>query len=268
MDTGLRGKVAVVTGASQGLGEAIAIGLREEGCKLAILARRQEKLDELAARLAGGLPDEVLAIACDVTVDADVTAAFDKIRDRFQTVDILVNNAGGPNNKAMLFEDIDEDMWRQTLELNVISLVRVTRHALPFMIEKQWGRIINISSESAQQPDATTPDYNSAKAAVNTFTKSLSKSHGARGILTNSVAPAFTTTPLMEEFVEREAERLGVSGDDVIAGMLANFRPHIEVKRPGRAEEVAAAVVFLASEKASFINGCVLRVDGGSVASI
>ena len=267
MDTGLRGKVAVVTGASQGLGEAIAIGLRDEGCKVALLARTQAKLDMVAAKMAAGAPGEVQAIACDVTSDVQVRAAFGHILDRFGRIDILVNNAGGPSGQ-MNFEDIDEAAWRSTFELNVVSAVRATRHALPSMIENGWGRIINISSESAVQPDATTPDYNACKAALNTFTKSLSKSHAARGVLSNVVAPAFTYTPLMEQFVANEAERLGVTGDDVIAGMLASFRPHIEVKRPGRAEEVAAAVVFLASERASFINGCILRVDGGSVASI
>jgi NAD(P)-dependent dehydrogenase (short-subunit alcohol dehydrogenase family) len=268
LDTGLNQKVAVVTGASEGLGAAISSGLRAEGCRLAILARGKEKLDRLAAELARGAPNEVITIVCDVMSAEQVNAGFAKILAHFGGIDILVNNAGGPSSTAFDFESIDDGSWLKTFEFNVLSSVRATRLALPSMLAKGWGRVINISSESAQQPDAGSADYNASKAALNTLTKTLSKNYADRGVLFNVVAPAFTETPLMKRFVGMEAERLGIDYQQALAGMLKTFRPHIEVKRAGKASEVAAAVVFLASEQASFINGSIVRVDGGSVASI
>jgi NAD(P)-dependent dehydrogenase (short-subunit alcohol dehydrogenase family) len=136
------------------------------------------------------------------------------------------------------------------------------------MQRQQWGRIVNISSESGTQPDAFMPQYNASKSALNSLTKSLSKAYAKDGILVNTVSPAFIMTPLVGEFMEQRAQAAGTSRAQAEAEFLAQNRPHIELKRPGRSEEVASAVVFLASEQASFITGTNLRVDGGSVASI
>ena len=149
-----------------------------------------------------------------------------------------------------------------------MSAVRSTRAVLPYMQQQKWGRIINISSESGTQPDAFMPHYNASKAAMNNLTKSLSKTCGTDGILVNTVSPAFITTPLVAEMIATMARGRGVTPQEAQAQFLANNRPHIELRRPGRSEEVAAAVVFLASERASFITGTNLRVDGGSVASL
>jgi NAD(P)-dependent dehydrogenase (short-subunit alcohol dehydrogenase family) len=256
-----------VSGASQGLGAAIAAELRREGCRVALLARNFDKLEAVARSIGADAPGSVLPIRCDVLSRADIEAAVAQVIARFGGVDILVNNAGGPSG-ARAFEEVSDAEWTLTYELNVLSAVRLTRAALPSMLAKGWGRIINVSSESAVQPDPIMPDYNSAKAALNAFTKTLSKSHAARGILCNAVAPAFMESPALHNAIAAAAAQQGIDAAAAEQQMLRTIRPHIEVKRSGRAEELAAAVAFLASERASFINGCILRVDGGSVASI
>ena len=166
------------------------------------------------------------------------------------------------------FGTLTDDDWLQVLNLNVLSAVRATRAVLPYMQKQKWGRIINISSESGTQPDAFMPHYNASKAALNNLTKSLSKAYAADGILVNTVSPAFIMSPLVSELLQKMAKEQSQTPEQVTAQFLANNRPHIELKRPGESEEVASAVVFLASEQASFITGTNLRVDGGSVASI
>jgi NAD(P)-dependent dehydrogenase (short-subunit alcohol dehydrogenase family) len=186
---------------------------------------------------------------------------------RFGRVDIAINNAGGADSFSP-FHELSDDQFRRTWELNFLSAVRIIRAVLPKMREYKWGRIINISSESAVQPDPLGADYNSAKGALNTLTKTLSKAYAAEGILVNTVSPAFTLTPLLRSFIERTAADQSITFDEAQAAMLKSFRPHIEVRRPGKPEDVAAAVAFLASELASFVNGADMRVDGGSVASV
>lgn len=267
MELGLSGKTAVVTGASRGIGLAIARELRREDCKVAILARDVDKLSAVAREISDGKPDCVLPIGCDVLSREDIDAAIRAVTARYGGVDILVNNAGGARGMRP-FEDVSDEDWLWTFEFNVLSAVRLTRAVLPSMIEKKWGRIINISSESAVQPDSMMPEYNSAKGALNTFTKTLSKIHAREGILANVVAPAFMESEALRGFIAKAAADQGTDVATAEKDLLKSFRPHIEVGRAGKAEEAAAAVAFLASERASFINGCILRVDGGSVASL
>jgi NAD(P)-dependent dehydrogenase (short-subunit alcohol dehydrogenase family) len=186
---------------------------------------------------------------------------------RFGTVHVLVNNAGGVGAFAA-FHDLTDENWLDIFNLNVMSAVRASRAVLPYMQKQKWGRIINISSESATQPDGFMPHYNASKAAMNNLTKSLSKAYATDGILVNTVSPAFIMTPLLSNVLQKMANEQGASLEEAIAHFLANNRPHIEVKRPGEPKEVASATVFLASEQASFITGTNLRVDGGSVASV
>ena len=267
MDLGLRDRVALVTGASRGIGAAIAERLHGEGCRLALLARDQTHLDTLANRMTGSHAPEVFVRSCDVTSADQCASAVAETLQRFGRVDIAVNNAGGADSFSP-FHELTDDQFRKTWELNVLSAVRIIRAVLPGMRAHKWGRIINISSESAVQPDPIGADYNSAKGALNTLTKTLSKAYAADGILVNTVSPAFTLTPLLRAFIQRTATDQSITFDEAQAAMLKNFRPHIEVRRPGKPEEVAAVVAFLASELASFVNGADLRVDGGSVASV
>jgi NAD(P)-dependent dehydrogenase (short-subunit alcohol dehydrogenase family) len=165
------------------------------------------------------------------------------------------------------FQDLSDDDWLEILNLNLLSAVRTTRAVLPFMQRQKWGRIINISSESGTQPDAFMPHYSASKAGMNNLTKSLSKAYAADGILVNTISPAFIMTPLVANMLQRMAKEQGTR-EEVAGQCLEKNRPHIELKRPGESEEVASAVVYLASERASFITGANLRVDGGSVASV
>jgi NAD(P)-dependent dehydrogenase (short-subunit alcohol dehydrogenase family) len=237
-----------------------------EGARVALNARKTEELDRAVAeiRQAGG---DALAVRADVTDARDVERMVGEVVARFETIHVLVNNAGGVGSFAR-FEDLSDDDWLSVIDLNLFSTVRVTRAVLPHMRRQKWGRIINISSESGQQPDPEMANYNASKAAIINLTKSLSKAYASEGILVNVVSPAFIMTPLVAGMMEAQGKAAGIPREEAVARFLAGHRPHIELRRPGRSEEVAAAVAFLASEAASFINGANLRVDGGSVASL
>lgn len=267
MQLGLKEKVVLVTGASKGIGKAIAQAFAEEGSRVAIAARDPSTLEPAAAEIHKSTGADVLGVVADVTLPEDVKRMSSEVIHRFGTVHVLVNNAGGVGKFAS-FDQLSDEDWREILDLNVMSAVRATREVLPYMQRQKWGRVINISSESGTQPDAFMPHYNASKSALNSLTKSLSKAYALDGILINTVSPAFIMTPLVAQFMEQRANSARISRGQAEAEFLAQNRPHIELKRPGRSEEVAAAVVFLASEQASFITGANLRVDGGSVASI
>jgi 3-oxoacyl-[acyl-carrier protein] reductase len=177
-----------------------------------------------------------------------------------------LNNVGGASLTP--FEELSDEDWINTFQLNVLSTVRLIRAVLPSMQHQHWGRIINISSESGTQPDPIMQHYNAAKAAVTNLTKSLSKAYGKDGILVNTVSPGWTKTPLTEALFAAQAQKQGITLQEFEQAFLRESRPHMALSRAGRPEEVASAVVFLASEAASFITGANLRVDGGSVTSI
>ena len=262
----LHNKVALITGSSKGIGKAIAIALAKTGCQVILTARDQKELSTAVQEIKneGG---KAISIASDLTKSKDVTKLIHQIITQFGTIDILVNNVGGVH-EFVSFEDLSDEDWTNMLELNLLSNVRVTRAVLPYMQKQKWGRIINISSESGTQPDALIPHYNAAKAAITNLTKSLSKVYGKDGILINTVSPAFILTPQIEGILIEKAKERNISVEALLDDLFQTLRPNIQRQRPGQPEEVASAVVFLASEQASFITGTNLRVDGGSVASV
>ncbi|MEJ2689357.1 MAG: glucose 1-dehydrogenase [Deltaproteobacteria bacterium] len=266
MNLGLGDKVALVTGSSQGIGHAIAAALAAEGCRVIITGRDPERLNEAKEdiRKTGG---RVHAVTGDALNPADIEHVVKETVSHYRTLHILVNNVGGVGRFAPFHKLSDED-WEHVLRLNVMSAVRFTRAALPYMQRQQWGRIINIASESGLQPDPEMPHYNASKGAILVLTKSLSKAYAADNILINSVSPAFIRTPLVMDMMQQEAEKKGLPVKKIIDLFLRQKRPHIELKRPGEEKEVAAVVAFLASEVASFVTGANYRVDGGSVASV
>ena len=266
MELGLKGKVVLVTGSSKGIGRSIVAAFAREGCRVVINGRSQKELDAAAAEMRSG-SSEIHIVVADVMQAEGAKLAVEETVRRFGTIHILVNNAGGIGRFAS-FEELSDQEWLDVLNLNVLSTVRVTRAALPYMQRQKWGRIINISSESGTQPDPMMPHYNSSKAALNCLTKSLSKAYGKDGILINTVSPAFIRTPLVEEMFAGQAKAKGITVDQAEKEMLRDFRPNIALGRAGRPVETAGIVVFLASDQASFITGSNYRVDGGSVASI
>jgi NAD(P)-dependent dehydrogenase (short-subunit alcohol dehydrogenase family) len=266
MNLELNNKTALVTGGSKGIGKAIAIALAEEWVNVIICGRGEDALNE-AAKEIEEINENVLAIPCDLTKQSDVDQLVAAAIDRYKTIDILVNNAGIASGFDE-FESLDIEEWQHIFDVNLFGAVRVTRAVIPFMKKTGFGRIINISSESGMQPDAFMPHYNASKAALINFTKSLSKAYAADGILVNTVSPAFILTPMLENLLIDNAEKQNISYDEALQQFLKENRPHVEVKRPGTVDEVASAVLYLASNKASFVNGMNLRVDGGSVASL
>ncbi len=262
MDYGLKDKVAVVTGGTGGIGAAIAEALAAEGARVAIVGRNQDEADKAAAKI-----EAAIGIAADLTREEDAQAAIDKVMKRLGGVHALVNVAGGVT-KFGSFDDLSDEDWRKDLDLNLMSAVRMVRAVLPAMRAQRWGRIISVASEDGIQPYPDVPNYACAKAALLALSKSLSKLLAMDGILVNTVSPAFVMTPLVERMLKEKAEEDSTDCDEAVKRFLSEKRPHIELKRPGRPEEVAAAVAFLASEQASFILGANLRVDGGSVPAV
>lgn len=268
MTTPLSGRTALVTGASQGIGEAIARLLHRQGARVALLARDQGKLDKLAAELGSG----ALPIAADVTDAAGLAAAIRTVEADLGGIDIAVNNAGGLRSSTgdlfRPFEQVSDEDRTETWVFNVLSAVRVSRAVVPGMAERGWGRVVNISSESSVQPDPVAIEYAAAKGALNVLTKGLSKAYAGRGVLVNTVSPAFVDTPVLREVLAQREGAEGLAADELAAHFLSDFRPNIGLGRACKPEDVAAAVAFLVSDGASFITGANLRVDGGSVASI
>lgn len=265
METGLKNKVVVVTGATGGIGKAIAAAFVGEGARVAIVGRRQADADKVARELAPtGLAK---GFETDLLKMPEVAKLVDEVKHEWGPCQILVNAAGGVTKFASFLELSDEE-WQQDIELNLMTAVRATRAFLPGMRTLGWGRVISIASESGIQPDADIPNYNAAKAGLIAFSKSISKAYARDGVLINTVSPAFVMTPLVRRMIEERGKKKHLEFDAALKDFLKAERPHIELHRPGAPKEVAAAVLFLASESASFILGANLRVDGGSVASV
>jgi 3-oxoacyl-[acyl-carrier protein] reductase len=266
MDLGLRGRTAIVTGGSKGIGLAIAATLAAEGARVVVAARGQGAIDDAVASIvaAGG---QAIGCAFDVTAADAAEQLVRATIEHFGTVDILVNNAGGQRTRAG-FDDLTDEDFLEAYADNVLSVVRMVRAVLPAMRAQQWGRIINIVSEASTQPERVFQHYNAAKAAELNLTKSLSKALARDGILVNAVAPGLISTPAVEDSFAEGAQAQNRPIEEVKADFFRKFKPGLVLGRAGTSAEVAAVVAFLASKQASYVTGSNYRVDGGSVVGI
>lgn len=263
MDLGIAGRVAVVTGASRGIGRAVAEILAREGVHLVISSRGPDALAAAAQELArpGTQVDTVAGDVVDVAVtDAIIATAL----DRHGRVDILVNNAGGEAGHLPIDRLTDED-WEDAYRLYVVSPMRLTVAALPSMRDQRWGRIVNVSSYTARVPEPFCAPYAAAKAAIVNATRNLSRSFGPDGITANCVLPGLTDTEGVRSGFDEAAAATGRSNEELVARMLQ--RAPIDTGRLGTSGEVAAAIAFLCSEQAAWITGAAINVDGGTVRS-
>lgn len=258
MDLGLKGKVALVAGASKGLGKAVALGLAREGAHVAILARDQARIELAAKEIREATNAQVIAITADVTRAEDVQRAIAETIQPFGTIHILVTNAGGPPPAA--FMALTEEQWQSAVNLTLMSAVRLSRAAIPYMQKQKWGRILHIGSYSVKHPIENLMLSNSIRAAVVGLGKTQALELGKDGILVNSVLPGWTMTERVDQLMNDRASRNSTSAQDE----SDKIAKEIPLGRMGKPEEFANTVVFLASECASYVNGVALAVDGGA----
>jgi 3-oxoacyl-[acyl-carrier protein] reductase len=257
VELGLRGKVALVAGSSRGLGRAIAEELASEGASLVISARGESRLRETAGAIATATGVKVVPIAADVSRPADVARLAALALDAFERVDILVTNSGGPPPGS--FENTTPEAWKIATDTLLTSAVELIRPLLPGMKHRRFGRILNITSISVKQPVENLILSNALRAAVTGMARTLANEVAPFGVTVNNLLPGYTRTERLVELAEAEARRAGIQ----VAEFHERLVRHIPAGRLGEARELGALAAFLASERASYITGQSIAVDGG-----
>jgi 3-oxoacyl-[acyl-carrier protein] reductase len=262
MELGLKNKVALVAAASRGLGRAVAEELAAENASLLICGRDTKAVTETAAEIADKTGAHVLAVTADVSNPDDVKRLVESGITRFGRIDILVTNAGGP--PAGTFENIKPEEWEAATRLTLYSAINLARQVLPGMKERRWGRILNITSIAVKQPVDNLLLSNSLRAAVTGFARTLANEVATDGITVNNILPGYTRTERVEELASTMAEKQGITAQE----FKAKWESEIPMKRLGEPHEFAALAAFLVSERASYITGTSIQVDGGWIRSL
>jgi 3-oxoacyl-[acyl-carrier protein] reductase len=262
LDFGIRDRVALVAASSKGLGRAIAEELAAEGVHLVMCARGEDALREAAAGIRERSGVKVVDVAADVSQQSGLDRVARAALEKFGRVDILVNNSGGPPSGP--FETYTSEMWESATRLLLFSVVGLTRAVLPGMKERKWGRILNVTSIAVKQPIEGLMLSNSIRAAVTGFARSLANEVAPFNVTVNNLMPGYTRTDRMEQLGRAAADRSGIP----IEQTFAKWEKEIPMGRLGEPREFAALAAFLASERASYITGSSIAVDGGWIRSI
>lgn len=258
MELGLKDRVAIVAASSHGLGQATARAFAAEGCKVAMCSRNLKAVEAAAEEIRSNQGADVYYEAFDVTDAPAVQRFVENVAKRFGRIDICVTNAGGPPAKGFMATTIEE--WKRAADLNFLSVVYFAHQVIPHMQRNRWGRIITITSVAVKQPVADLVLSNSVRSAVVGLVRSLANEFGKDGILVNNVGPGYTATDRLKELAAARSKSTGKSEQE----MFESWAADTAVKRVGQPAEFADAVVWLASERASYITGQTLLVDGGA----
>jgi 3-oxoacyl-[acyl-carrier protein] reductase len=262
MDLGLRGKVALVAGSSRGLGRAVAEELAREKCALVLCSRNADEISNVAREISSDIGGDTLPVPANLSDPDDIDRLLRTAQDRFGRIDVLVTNTGGP--PAGTFESHSPQAWHDAIAQNLESVLNLVRGVLPQMKQRQWGRIVNITSIAVKQPVDGLILSNSVRAAVTGFARTLANEVARDGITVNNVMPGYTRTERLVHLAEHNAQSRGVEVDEA----YATWEREIPMGRLGEPEELAALVAFLASSRASYITGTSIPVDGGWIRAL
>jgi len=258
MDLSIKGKNAIVCASSQGLGKSAAVDLAKEGVNLAICSRNKDKINLVKQEIEQIADVKVVAIEADLSSEKDINALFQEAKKELKAIDILINNNGGPPPST--FEELTDEDWQRTFNSTMMSAIRLSKLVLPDMKKNKWGRIINISSVSVKTPVNGLFLSNSIRMGVLGWAKALSDEVAPHGITVNSVCPGTTKTERIEQILNAQSESSGKDKSEIEKAM-ANSIPMLRI---GEAADLSALITFLASEKANYMTGLAVQVDGGS----
>ncbi|RKY83734.1 3-oxoacyl-ACP reductase [candidate division KSB1 bacterium] len=262
MDLGLKNKIGIVAASARGLGKAVAEGLAREGVRLTICDIDESEIIKTGKEIEEKTGSEILTIKTDVRNRNEIKNLVLKTVEKFGGIDILVTNSGGPPPTNFL--DTPDEEWQKAIELNLLSTIFMCKEVIPYMMKKRWGRIITMTSISVKQPIDRLILSNTVRTGVLGFTKTIATELAPYNILVNTVCPGYTYTRRIDQLVKDKAKKFGKTEKEI----LKSYTRDIPLGRMGTPEEFANVVVFLASEKASYLTGTAIQIDGGYIKGI